>query len=108
MRAEESSVLVVAPVGQDAEAMAAMLRSEGVRAEVCAGPGECLEGLEAGAGAVLLTEEALELPGAEELLEGFRRQPAWSEIPLIILTSGGESRFERLLEVAAEVAGMTL
>ncbi len=54
------------------------------------------------AGAVLLTEEALELPGAEGLLESFRRQPAWSELPLIILTSGGESRNA---QIAAEVAG---
>lgn len=105
MQPQESRVLVVAPVGQDAEAMAGMLRSEGVAAQACAGVSECLERLESGAGAVLLTEEALELPGAEELLENLTRQPAWSELPLIILTSGGETRFARLLELAQEVAG---
>ncbi len=105
MRAEESRVLVVAPVGRDAEAMAGMLRGEGVMAEACAGAEECLARLEDGAGVVLLTEEALELPGVEALLESFGRQPAWSELPLIILTSGGESRFERLLEIAADRAG---
>lgn len=108
MLPEENRVLVVAPVGQDAEAIAAMLRAEGLTAEVCIGAGECQAALEHGAGALLLTEEALELPRAANLLEYFDRQPAWSEVPLIVLTSGGESRSERLLEIGQVVGGMTL
>ncbi len=50
MHAEESRVLVVAPVGQDAEAMAGLLRGDGVPAEACTGAGECLELLEGGPG----------------------------------------------------------
>ena len=39
------------------------------------------------------------------LFEALAAQPSWSELPLIILTTGGESRLARLLELAAEAAG---
>ena len=53
----------------------------------------------------MLTEEALELPSVSDLLDALKAQPAWSELPLIILTSGGESRLARLLDLVAEAAG---
>jgi signal transduction histidine kinase len=53
----------------------------------------------------LLTEEALELPQVSGLLEALKAQPAWSELPLIILTSGGESRLAKLLDLVAAAAG---
>ena len=57
------------------------------------------------AGALLLTEEALESPQGSLLLKLLEGQPAWSELPLIILTSGGESRRAGLLDLAAAAAG---
>ena len=59
----------------------------------------------AGAGALLLTEEALESPLRSNLLDVLEAQPPWSELPLVILTSGGESRRARLLDLAAAAAG---
>ena len=53
----------------------------------------------------MLTEEALELPQVHELLEALSAQPAWSELPLIVLTSGGESRLAQLLDLVADAAG---
>ena len=57
------------------------------------------------AGALLLTEEALESPEGSLLLDPLKAQPPWSELPLIILTSGGESRRAGLLDLAAAAAG---
>ena len=57
------------------------------------------------AGALLLTEEALESPQGSLLLKLLKAQPPWSELPLIILTSGGESRRAGLLDLAAAAAG---
>ena len=57
------------------------------------------------AGVVLLTEEALELVQASRFLDVLRTQAPWSELPLIILTSGGESRRAELLDLAAAAAG---
>ena len=101
----ESRVLIIAPLGQDGEAMAAMLSEREIRSEICAEPGECLKLMETGAGALVLTEEALEMPGADGLLAHLRSQAAWSELPVIILTSGGESRLLGLLELATSAAG---
>jgi signal transduction histidine kinase len=57
------------------------------------------------AGALLLTEEALESAQGSLLLDLLKAQPPWSELPLIILTSGGESRRAGLLDLAAAAAG---
>jgi signal transduction histidine kinase len=65
---------------------------------------QCSEQL-SNAGALLLTEEALEVPHLYQFLESLKAQPAWSELPVIILTSGGESRMAQLLDVVAEAAG---
>ena len=69
------------------------------------GADECSRQITAGAGALLLTEEALESPQVSILLEVLKAQPPWSELPLIILTSGGESRRAGLLDLAAAAAG---
>ena len=95
----------MAPVGKDATAMAALLYADGFETQICAGADECSRQIAASAGALLLTEEALESPLLSILLEVLKAQPPWSELPLIILTSGGESRRARLLDLAAAAAG---
>jgi signal transduction histidine kinase len=104
-RDEDERVLVMAPVGKDAAAMAALLYADGFEVRICAGADECSRQIAAGTGALLLTEEALESPLLSNLLEVLKAQPPWSELPLIILTSGGESRRARLLDLAAAAAG---
>ena len=102
-------VLIIAPVGRDAQGMAELLVGEGFEAQICGSLAECAEHIQSGAGALILTEEALELGSLSHLFEALAAQPSWSELPLIILTTGGESRLARLLELAAQAAGsMTL
>src|SRR5687768_6389552 len=101
----DERVLIIAPIGQDAAAMAAFLEGEGFQAEACNGAAECAEQISEGAGALLLTEEALERPDISCLLDALKHQPPWSELPLIILTSGGESRLSVLLDLTADAAG---
>jgi len=84
--------------------MAALLDTEGFRTEVFGGLAEACQKL-SNAGALLLTEEALELPQISDLLAALKTQPPWSGLPLIILTTGGESRLVKLLELIAEAAG---
>jgi PAS domain S-box-containing protein len=104
-REAEERVLVIAPSGRDAAAMADFIQSQGSQAQVCSTPGECARCITEGAGALLLTEEALKLPHMLELLETLKVQPPWSELPLIILTSGGQSRLASLLDSVASAAG---
>jgi signal transduction histidine kinase len=105
----DERILILAPVGRDGPAMAALLTDRGFAATVCASSAELRALIAQGAGAVLLTEEALELAQLPELLVRLESQPSWSELPLIILTHGGESRLARLLDtVAAAAGGITL
>ena len=98
-------VIIIAPVGQDAPAMAALLDAQGFETQICDGSAEYSREIINGAGALLLTEEALEPAQASLLLDALKAQPPWSELPLIILTSGGESRRAGLLNLAAAAAG---
>jgi PAS domain S-box-containing protein len=95
----------MAPLGQDAAAMAALLEKEGLQTMICPTASDCCSCMMAGAAALLLTEEALEFPRISDVLEALKAQPPWSELPLLVLTSGGESRQVRLLNLLAEAAG---
>ncbi len=102
---EDKRVIIIAPVGQDAVAMAGALKSEGFETQICQRLNECSRQMAETAGALLLTEEALESVQASHFLDVLRAQSPWSELPLIILTSGGESRRAELLDLAAAAAG---
>ena len=104
-RRKGECVFIIAPVGQDAETMAALLDAEGFETQICRRLDEYSGRITDGAGALLLTEEALESAQGSLLLDLLKAQPPWSELPLIILTSGGESRRAGLLNVAARAAG---
>lgn len=101
----DERILILAPVGRDGPAMATLLIERGFTAIVCESSSELRTRMSQGAGALLLTEEALELAQLPELLTRLRNQPSWSELPLIILTHGGESRLTRLLDTIAAAAG---
>jgi signal transduction histidine kinase len=105
MHNKDERVLIIAPVGQDAEAMAALLDAQGLETQICNGSDEYSRQITDRAGALLLTEEALETVQGSLLLDALKAQPPWSELPLIILTSGGESRRAGLLNLAAAAAG---
>lgn len=93
-------VLIIAPIGGDAPSLAALLQKEGIANQIFADAGSCAEAMEV-ASVLLLTEEALELPGAPALIERLANQPAWSELPVIVLTRGGESHVAAVLDLAA-------
>ncbi len=98
-------VFIIAPVGQDAETMAALLDAKGFETQICRKLDEFSRQIGDSAGALLVTEEALESAQGSLLLDVLKAQPPWSELPLIILTSGGESRRAGLLNLAAAAAG---
>lgn len=98
-------VIIIAPVGQDAAAIATLLDAQGFETQICNGSAEYSRQMMDSAGALLLTEEALESAQGSLLLDLLKAQPPWSELPLIILTSGGESRRAGLLDLAAAAAG---
>jgi signal transduction histidine kinase/ActR/RegA family two-component response regulator len=101
-------ILIVAPVGRDAPAMAELLQSHGHLARICSGLIEAAGEIEHGAGALLLTEDSLQPEQIAALLPRLDRQPTWSELPVIILMTVGERSAERLDRIAAAAGGVTL
>jgi signal transduction histidine kinase len=102
---KDERVIIIAPAGRDAEAMAALLDAKGFETQICNGLEENPRQITDSAGALLLTEEALESIPGSLLLAVLKAQPPWSELPLILLTSGDESRRAGLLNLAAAAAG---
>lgn len=86
-----ATVLVVAPTGKDAPLAAEVLRGAGITAEVCPSLDALCGQLGDGTGAVLLAEEALIGSAVPQLTSRLAEQPAWSDIPLIVLTTGGRA-----------------
>jgi len=91
---DELCVLVLAPLGRDAQLTGIALREAGIDCRACATLAE-LCGLARGkCGALVIAEEAF-AGEPMEMLEGvLQEQPAWSDIPVILLTRGGGSAVE--------------
>ena len=86
----ELVVHVVAPSGRDAELIVSTLRQQGVETEPCTDLSLCLaETNSFFIGALLLTEEALGLDRIGHLVGFLERQEPWSDLPIILLTTGG-------------------
>jgi signal transduction histidine kinase/CheY-like chemotaxis protein len=81
-------VLILAPLGRDAEVLAAALRNAGLHPELGRSVDEVAARV-ATAGVLLLAEEALARADISRLLTALDRQLPWSDVPIVILTSGG-------------------
>jgi PAS domain S-box-containing protein len=86
----ERRLLVLAPTGRDAPLTRAVLSDAGVRCTVCRDLAQLLQELDAGAGALLISEEALALEShVHSLGERLGRQPPWSDLPILLLAHPG-------------------
>src|SRR5574341_269409 len=81
-------VLVLAPSGADAGLSGRILGEAGIQSSACSSLTE-LAPLVDSAAAVVVTEEIFVANDVPALLEALRRQPAWSDIPIILLSSVG-------------------
>src|ERR1700675_4835710 len=66
---KDERVIIIAPVGQDAVTMADLLHAEGFEIQICQRLDECSRQITDTAGALLLTEEALESVRGSPLLD---------------------------------------
>jgi PAS domain S-box-containing protein len=89
-------VIVLAPIGRDAELICMTLAEGGIRAIPVASAAELAFTVNQGAGAALVAEEALDSISLSEFSESLAAQPPWSEFPLIILTRREHSRYSEL------------
>lgn len=101
------TVRVVAPVGRDAEMIVAVLQQHGIVAEACPDVGSLLNAAShEPLGPLLITEESLTPSVGSQLSELVHHQPAWSDFPILILTTGGAgARRSQQLEAKHLVLG---
>src|SRR6187397_272828 len=80
-------VLLLTPTGADTEVAASLL----AQADISPLPCDCLadvcKRISEGAGAIVVAEEALISAEAVGLIDYLAQQPAWSDIPVIVLTT---------------------
>jgi signal transduction histidine kinase/CheY-like chemotaxis protein len=103
-------VLILTPTGRDAALAAACLRAAGIRTRVCHGVEEFCAALD-GAAAGLIADEALPAPALDRLVLALQRQPVWSDVPLILLTTGAtttEALWQHLQGRGGAVGHVTL
>ncbi|MBV9865324.1 MAG: response regulator [Abitibacteriaceae bacterium] len=125
---EQSSerILITAPLGRDSLLAESVLAQAGIGALSCADMKALCHELTRGAGALLITEEALhpeiirngtpsspssEPSALELLLAALEQQPPWSDIPVILLTTGGRQttpRSQNILDRLGPRANLTL
>jgi signal transduction histidine kinase len=106
----EERVLILAPLGRDGAIAGSALSKVGLGAEVCGSIEALCEGIDAGAGAVLLTEEALSQTATQLLLKACERQPPWSDLPLVVLTTSGHASGTnfRMLQTLGQYGNVTV
>jgi PAS domain S-box-containing protein len=96
----ESRVLILAPTGNDARLTAQFLREAAIEIEICANLSALCSEVERGCGALVIAEEALHDDQSGRLVDVLASQPAWSDIPIAIITSVGEVGQTRLRQLA--------
>ena len=97
----EERVLVLAPTGRDAALTCDVLARAGLVAEVCPTIEEVCAKLVAGAGSLILAEEALTPSAVERLGRALGAQPPWSDIPILVSTAAGETTDARVRAIKA-------
>jgi len=81
----DKRVLIFPPSRRDGDATARVLQDAGLSCTVCLSAASIARELNAGAGAVAMTDIALHAPDFGVLASALGSQPAWSDIPVVLL-----------------------
>jgi two-component sensor histidine kinase len=83
-------VLILAERRRDADVASRLLADAGFPALVCRDPATLTRELREGAGCALITDEAIDGSAAQMLHGWVQEQPAWSDLPIMVVTSKAE------------------
>jgi signal transduction histidine kinase/ActR/RegA family two-component response regulator len=81
--------IVLAPMGRDGALALMMLNEAGYSGVIATGLTALCNALEEGAGLLIIAAEALRGIDLEPLLEYLHQQPAWSDLPIVLMTHHG-------------------
>ena len=99
--ADDGEILIFAPTGNDGPLTAAFLRQANKRVKVCRDMAEVCLSVQESCEMILIAEETLNPQSIKMLGEMLAAQPPWSDIPIEVITSGGEASPERLQILAS-------
>ncbi|ASV38874.1 hybrid sensor histidine kinase/response regulator [Pseudomonas sp. NS1(2017)] len=95
--------IILAPLGRDSSLALMMLNEAGYSGIIASDLGTLCEALEHGSGVLIIAAEALRGVDLDPLLEHLHQQPAWSDLPIVLMThhggseQNGSSQFSGLL-----------
>ncbi len=84
----DNKVVIFAPTGKDARLIEQVLERAGIGNLACANASEVLTQIYQGVGAVMLVDETLNESILKPLTHFLRHQPAWSDLPILVLSRG--------------------
>jgi len=84
-------VWVHAPYGRDAALICRVLARSGISSRSCATVEDLCSSVGETTGAALISDQSLTKANVGTLAAVLKRQPPWSDLPLIVTTSGGEA-----------------
>jgi signal transduction histidine kinase len=79
-------VLVAAPTRRDADVTCVLMEKAGIACEAHPDATHLAAAIAGGVGAIILTDATLATPGVDALFAVLDAQPAWSDVPVILLT----------------------
>ncbi len=103
----EGRVLLFVATRKDAEVSERLLAHAGLRCTVCESIARLMAEIAIGAAAVLTTDQLIEGSRVDELLQVLDHQPDWSDLPFVILMSGG-AHSARATQVLARLTNVTI
>jgi signal transduction histidine kinase len=106
----QDQVLILAPFGRDAALIHTILKGADIRSEICPSMAALETAIPEGSGTALIADEVLRPETVESLTGNLRRQPPWSDFPLLIMTSGGDETAgsRRRLRLTEPLGNVTL
>jgi signal transduction histidine kinase/CheY-like chemotaxis protein len=107
---EGERILVYAPTGRDGPLVCQAIGRAGFEPLACRRLDELCDELRRGAGAAFIAEEGLVPEAISCLHDALVKQPAWSDIPIIIMTGGGKTTpfSARLAHQLEDIGNLTL
>jgi signal transduction histidine kinase len=102
--------LILAPTGRDHQLIADLLKNAELPCRAVNAIAELCREMQDGAGAAILSEEALKNNAIPEIIKVLEQQPPWSDFPLILLTVSGRvtAESERLRKLRRPLGNLFL
>jgi signal transduction histidine kinase/CheY-like chemotaxis protein len=100
-------ILVFVRGSRDGKVTCELLARDGLVPCLCSTLDELCTEIDAGAGAVLVAEEALRKDAVERIHVTLEGQPVWSDVPIVVFGTSGEQRARLLAETIHQLGNVT-